>query len=83
MSVQKLQAAFTTHISHRHFTPFRNILLGAGLAYAWSTDRAMHTPLIVIAPSVYAGYQGYKGRDKIKAYITDQPITLTSKPILV
>ena len=44
----------------QHFTWQRSALMGAGLAYAWSTERAIHTPLIVLVPSVYAGYHGFK-----------------------
>jgi hypothetical protein len=44
----------------QHFTWQRSVLMGAGLAYAWSNNKAWHTPLIVLMPSAYTGYHGFK-----------------------
>jgi hypothetical protein len=53
-----------------HFTWQRSILGGAGLAYAWEQDKYWHMPLIVLAPSVYAGYHMFKARDEVRAFVT-------------
>ena len=52
------------------YTWQRSVLAGAGLAYAWEQDKYWHTPLIVLAPSVYAGYQIFKARDSMRAFIS-------------
>ncbi len=59
-----------THIRLLHFTWQRNVLAGAGLAYAWEQEKYWHMPLVVLAPSVYAGYHIFKNRDKIRAFLT-------------
>ena len=56
----------------QHFTWQRSALLGAGLAYAWTEGKWWHAPLIVVAPSIYAGYQAFKGRDQIRAFISQE-----------
>jgi hypothetical protein len=55
-------------INHRVylFTPFRNILLGAGLAYCIQQENYYHIPLVIIFPSVYAGYHTFKNQDTLR-----------------
>ena len=55
-------------VSVYHFGPVRNLMMGAGFAYAVEKDAAWwHYPIIFIAPSVYAGYNTYKQRDAVAA----------------
>ena len=49
-------------IHNVRFTTTRNVLMGAGLAYAVSEDKFWHVPVIIFVPSVYAGYQVYQHR---------------------
>lgn len=48
-----------------HYTAFRSILLGAGLAYAVSEEKYFHVPVVVFLPSIYAGYQAYKNKEAV------------------
>ncbi len=50
-----------------HFGPLRNILLGAGLAYAAQKEKYWHLPIAFVVPSVYAGYHAYKQRYVLRA----------------
>jgi hypothetical protein len=59
-----LEAFFRT-VNVNHFTSFRNILCGAGIAYAVSEEKYTHIPLAVFIPSIYAGYQAYSNRAAI------------------
>lgn len=47
----------------------RNVLLGGGLAYAIQNEFYLHVPVIVIFPSVYAGYQMYSNKNDILSWI--------------
>ncbi len=76
MKLKELAGSIRLH----HYTWQRSLLMGAGLAYAWSTDRAIHTPLIVIAPSVYAGYHTYKNRNEIRTFICRSTFKSASTP---
>jgi len=40
----------------------RNLLSGAGLAYALENETPMEAPLALLFPSIYAGYHLYKNR---------------------
>ena len=55
------------------FTTLRNVLLGAGLCYSVEQNNYSHIPLVVIFPSVYAGYHMYKNREKILAEASSIP----------
>jgi hypothetical protein len=50
-----------------HYGPLRNILLGAGLAYAAQKEKYWHFPIAFVFPSVYAGYHVYKQRDVLRS----------------
>ena len=54
-------------ISVNHFGPVRNILMGAGFAYAVQKEKYWHLPAALVFPSVYAGYHVYKQRDVVRA----------------
>jgi hypothetical protein len=45
--------------------PTRNLLLGAGLCYAWKKEQYAHLPAIILFPSVYAGYHLYENKEQI------------------
>lgn len=64
-------------LKHVYYTPFRNMILGAGLGYAVQQESYyMHVPLVVLFPSVYAGYHTFNNRyaigDCIRKYINIQ-----------
>jgi hypothetical protein len=52
----------------------RNILMGCGLAYSIQQEKYHHIPLIVIFPSVYAGYHAFNQRDHIASWIREKTI---------
>ena len=47
----------------------RNILLGAGLSYAVEREEYSHIPLILIFPSIYAGYHAHRNKDVLMDWI--------------
>ena len=59
-------------MTHFIFGATRNILLGAGLAYSIEQENYHHIPVIFFVPSVYAGYQAFRNRDPIAAWIRDK-----------
>ena len=56
----------------QHFGALRNVLLGAGLAYAIGEGKYHHTPIAFVFPSIYVGYQSYKNREAITGFIRMQ-----------
>lgn len=55
-----------------HFGPIRNILMGAGFAYAVEKDASWwHYPLIFVAPTPYAGYHAFKQREALRTTFKD------------
>ena len=46
----------------------RNLLMGATLCYAVEKEKYNHIPIIVIFPSIYAGYQTYSNRTYVHTY---------------
>ena len=47
----------------------RNVLLGAGLHYAVESEKYTHIPLILIFPSIYAGYHAHRNKDAVVDWI--------------
>jgi hypothetical protein len=47
----------------------RNILAGAGMAWAVQKEYYSHIPLAFLAPSIYAGYHGYQNKEAVIAYV--------------
>jgi len=45
------------------------LLLGAGLCYIIKIEKYSHIPLVIVAPTIYAGYNLYNNKDKIKEWI--------------
>lgn len=67
MSLAKLTP--TKHVTNYMFGTTRNILLGTSLAYAIQNKYYLHIPIIIIMPSVYAGYHIYENKNDIKDWI--------------
>ncbi len=63
-----------------HFGTARNVLLGAGIAYAISEEKYTHVPVAFVFPSIYAGYQAYKNREAIVNFAASSVSKTTSKP---
>ena len=62
----------TMRLSLYHFGPVRNILMGAGFAYAVEKDASWwHYPLIFVFPTPYAGYNAFKQREAIRSSFQD------------
>ena len=56
----------TIRVSLYNFGPVRNLLMGAGFAYAVEKEAAWwQYPLIFLFPTVHAGYHTYKQRDTV------------------
>jgi hypothetical protein len=53
----------------QHFGPVRNVLLGGGMAYAIAEEKYLHLPVALVFPSIYAGYQGYKQRERVAGFV--------------
>lgn len=50
------------------FGATRNFMLGSGLCYAIQNERYLHVPLVVLFPSIYAGYHSYQNKEHILRY---------------
>lgn len=68
-AAMRIKDVATKHMNFTHFTPARNVMLGAGLAYAFSEEKYLHVPVILLVPSVYAGYQAFKNRTDIRDFV--------------
>ncbi len=51
--------------------PTRNLLLGAGLCYAVKKEQYFHVPVIIIFPSIYAGYHLYENKELVVRWIKE------------
>jgi len=51
------------------FGTTRNLILGAGLCYAVKKEEYSHIPVIVLFPSIYAGFQLFLEKDNVKKWI--------------
>jgi hypothetical protein len=71
MLQSKLNSESTKVITNYVVGSTRNILLGGGLAYAMQNEFYLHVPVIVIFPSIYAGYQMYNNKDNIISWINN------------
>ena len=50
-------------------SPLHTLLLGAGLCYTIQSNQYAHIPLVIVCPSIYAGYHCYKNKDQIAEWI--------------
>jgi len=70
MSLSKLPPETTKYVTHYIFGSTRNILLGASLAYAVEKkENYLYFPIILLFPSIYAGYNIYNNREAIKQWL--------------
>jgi hypothetical protein len=72
--MSKLTTESTKIVTNYVFGTTRNVLLGSGLAYAVQNEFYLHVPVIVIFPSIYAGYQMYSNKENIISWINKQMI---------
>jgi hypothetical protein len=59
----------TQIITHHLLGTTRNLVLGAGLCYSLKKEEYSHIPVIVLFPSIYAGFQLYSQKDAVRAWI--------------
>jgi hypothetical protein len=71
MSVQRFITESAKHTTVHMTGTMRNLLLGAGLHYAVQRDEYTHIPLILIFPSIYAGYHLHKNKDVLVDWILE------------
>jgi hypothetical protein len=57
------------YITNYHLGSFRNLLLGAGLCFAVQNERYIHLPVIVLVPSIYAGYNLFENKDNVVKWL--------------
>ncbi len=50
-------------------TVIGSMFAGVGIAFNVERDTYSHIPLAVLFPMTYAGYQIYRNRDEIRAYV--------------
>jgi hypothetical protein len=50
-------------------SPIHTFLLGSGICYAIQSKKYIHIPLVILSPSVYAGYHCYKNKDDILEWL--------------
>ena len=70
--MQNLNRTFNMNHFVSHFTMARNILAGAGMAWAVQKEYYSHIPLAFFAPSVYAGYHVFNNKEELIAYVKSQ-----------
>ncbi len=58
-----------TFQQHVHYTTTRSFLCGIGLAYAIANENYTHIPIVILAPSIYAGYHAYKNLNIFKEIV--------------
>ena len=57
------------YITNYHLGSFRNLLLGAGLCFAVQNERYIHLPVIILVPSIYAGYNLFENKDNVVKWL--------------
>jgi hypothetical protein len=57
------------YITNYHLGSIRNVLLGAGLCFAVQNERYTHIPIIIIVPSIYAGYNLFENKDNVVKWL--------------
>ena len=56
-------------ITHYVFGSTRNVLAGAGISYALEHQKYVELPLVILFPSIYAGYNVYKNKEGVVQWI--------------
>jgi hypothetical protein len=69
MSAQRILGEPTRIITNYVIGTPRNLLLGVGLAYAIERKEYLDVPIILLFPSVYAGYHLYTERNTVAEWI--------------
>jgi hypothetical protein len=69
MLLQRLGNESLKHTTTYFFGAARSVLLGIGLSHAIEQENYEHIPLILIVPSVYAGYHAHRNKDSILDWI--------------
>lgn len=69
MAMQLKEVFANNVLKLQHYTWQRNVLCGAGIAYATANEKYWHLPVAWFMPSIYAGFQVYKGRDQVRAFV--------------
>jgi hypothetical protein len=72
MALQKVGAEPVKLITQYVVGTPRNVLLGASLAYALERKDHTHIPIILLFPSVYAGYHLYTHRNTIAEWVREK-----------
>ena len=57
------------HLVNYNVGVVRNVLLGAGLCFAVQNERYTHLPVILIFPSIYAGYNLFENKDDVVKWL--------------
>ena len=69
---QAIKQLHQGYVTIGHIGPLRNLLMGAGFAYAVEKDSAWwHYPLIFVVPTPYVGYHTFKKREAIRTSFQD------------
>jgi hypothetical protein len=63
--MQLPQQVIVNHV----FGTTRNLVLGACLCYAVKKEEYLHIPVIVVFPSIYAGFQLFSQKDIVRKWI--------------
>ena len=69
MLLQRLGNEAIQHTATYFFGTARPVLLGIGLSHAIEHENYEHAPLILLFPSVYAGYHAHRNKDAILDWI--------------
>ena len=67
--LQHIAAESLKHSTLHVTGTIRNVLLGAGLNYSIERKEYLHIPLILIFPSIYAGYELYRNKNTVVDWI--------------
>jgi hypothetical protein len=49
--------------------PVRNLIMGGTLCYAIQQERYWHIPVILLTPSIYAGYNLFENKVEVMKFI--------------
>jgi hypothetical protein len=67
----RLNTESAKFVTHYVFGAPRNIMVGAGLAYAVQNELYLHLPLIFLTPSIYVGYHLYNNKERVIQWIRE------------
>jgi len=64
-----VQTATNSVITHYVSGMSRNLICGAALAYSVQNEKYTYIPLVILFPSIFAGYHMYNNREKVIPYM--------------